>query len=201
MPRAPPVLQFKVEAKRRPPASIIRPWNGASCCLEWAANSSKSKDFDFPHDLLLLACKHVRPKQAKATVSSFTGWLYDVMRTRRRVSFRADAMQLGEIGERWIENERRPMPSAVMPLGCALAFADPLNDSAPSFTMSRLTFNGTPLRGRPDLVFRNRARDVVIIDGKSLRRRLRFRAGQTSKHNSGATRTSTISLTRVIFFY
>jgi hypothetical protein len=127
--------------------------------------------YEYSHQKLTFRGRRRKLLHPKPTVSSFADWVYDLAHDDVPPEVREAQRELGAEGEAWIERQRKTIPPAQVPFGWTLEFADPLDGSAPAFTISSLTLKGQPLRGRPDLVFRNGSGDIAIVERKVTRAR------------------------------
>lgn len=116
------------------------------------------------HGWLVDQAKLRPPREPMATVSSFSGWVFDLSHPEGHRD--PTALAMGKAGESLIEKRRKlklARGQAPSSANFRLLFADPLDDSAPSFQISCLTLNGKPLRGRPDVVLEDKITGEVSI--------------------------------------
>jgi hypothetical protein len=118
------------------------------------------------HEALLVIARSRPPTNPTCTVSSFSGWVFNLYRQSAE-----DAMRHGKAAEFGIEREaRQKLRWSDHPLRSEefqLEFADPLDHSCEPFRISSLTLNGRPLFGVPDVVFRHKpTNQIVIIERK-----------------------------------
>jgi hypothetical protein len=127
--------------------------------------------FAISPETLLSRAARSRPSSPGATVSAFTEWIYSLYLKDLDTS----ALRQGKEAEGDIDWQRlstskpdfRNLPGARWQLlHCGIG--DPQSDLGhPVFTIPALTINGVPLRGCPDLVFRNEVSgEVALIEVK-----------------------------------
>jgi hypothetical protein len=116
----------------------------------------------FDHQELLALAASKRPTDPIPTVSSFSGWVFNLY-----MQSDARAMLRGKQHEFEIEREGRNKQPSPVSSEYELLDADPLDGSSPALRMSSLTLNGKPLFGIPDIVFRRKSTgEIVIVERK-----------------------------------
>lgn len=93
------------------------------------------------------------------SVSTFTGWLF-----RLQHQSNASSQSAGKEGERDVKNAKfeYPKPRYARDEWEPL-FIDDLSGKQPGEKISSLTFNGTPMLGKPDYVFLSRQKRIAIV--------------------------------------
>ena len=116
--------------------------------------------FRYSLDLLLWISQVKPPEYLGQRVTDFTNW---IMRLHLKKADK-DSLHEGKVVEQSIAGFTKLMPKKEW----ELVYRDPLNDRASSFKISSLLVNGDPLYGRPDLVYRYKpTNEIVIVEHKS----------------------------------
>lgn len=113
------------------------------------------------HEELLLLAKNYPPKEAGQTVTDFTDWMFRLYVPERNYS----SLLRGQQIERKIASLRVPAP---VHSRWNLEFNGMCGEESKAFEISELKINGAPLRGKPDLVFREKGtKRILIIEVKT----------------------------------
>jgi len=120
--------------------------------------------YRYSHQDILRAARLSSDIPSGNAVTSFTGWIFSLYKpspTRLQ-------LEKGKMVERAIARKFARSPENK---GWDLVFKDPLNEHASPKKISSLLVNGVPLRGIPDLVFREKATGrILIIERKASNR-------------------------------
>lgn len=114
------------------------------------------------HASLLREASAFPPKSTENTVTAFTDWIYDLYGRQRIPS----ALDHGTAMEPLIETKRKALAAARNRWPdsmCELIYNGMGENPGPALRISRLRVNGQCLWGRPDLVFRNKKTNEVLI--------------------------------------
>jgi hypothetical protein len=103
-----------------------------------------------------------RPANPSNTVSSFSGWVFNLY-----MPSSPSSMKAGKLSEFEIEREGRDLRLSQQPAPISsdfeLEFADPLDRSQSPFKISSLTLKSQPIWGIPDVVYRHKMTGEIII--------------------------------------
>ena len=108
------------------------------------------------HDRLLFLAKNYPPKKVGQTVTDFTDWIFRLYVPERDYS----SLLRGQQIEREIATLRVPAP---VHSRWKLEYNGMSGTDSEAFEISTLKINGTPLRGKPDLVFREKGTKRILI--------------------------------------
>ena len=111
--------------------------------------------YRYTHKQLLIVAKQRKPENIGNRVTDFSGWVFSLYRPK------PDKVSLsnGKKVERAVARLAPPPSSKEW----ELIYEDPLSDERQVKTISRLTVRGQPLRGVPDVVFREKATGRILI--------------------------------------
>jgi hypothetical protein len=137
------------------------------------------------HDRLLFLAKNYPLKKAGQTVTDFTDWIFRLYVPERDYS----SLLRGQQIEREIATLRVPAP---VHSRWKLEYNGMSGTDSEAFEISTLKINGTPLRGKPDLVFREKGtKRILIVEVKTSEADILRTAGPICEHNCGPTRRLT----------
>jgi len=118
------------------------------------------------HQKLLRLAKNYPPRVAGSAVTDFTDWIFRLYVPERDYY----SLVRGQRIERDIAIKRIPVPAHSR---WKLIYNGMLNNGSSVFSISDLTINGAPIRGKPDLVFREKkTKRILIVEIKVSEREL-----------------------------
>lgn len=132
-------------------ASNLRRWN-----LLLSQDAQVGTPYRVGHTRLLSCAKNCAPKKIGRTVTDFTDWIFRMYVPEKDYG----SLVRGQLLEREIAARRIPVP---IHSRWKLIFSGMSDGNSPALAISKLTINGVPLRGKPDLVFREKGTKRILI--------------------------------------
>lgn len=134
--------------------------------LDLNADEIKSDAYRYTHEWLMRragdpihslmhAGTRRKSEEDRNRVTDFTGWIFSLYHQK----INKDSLSNGQMVERAVAR-MEPLPSNKE---WEMIYEDPLNDEGQIKLISALTVNGRPLRGRPDVVYREKSTGRILI--------------------------------------
>lgn len=119
--------------------------------------------YQWKHDFLVDKAEWYPPKNPGNRVTDFTNWIYSLYQSAPS----RNSLLQGKLVERKVASLVPPPSSHEWDL----IYEDPLVDAGHIMTISGLTVNGLPLKGKPDLVFNEKKTGrIMIVERKASNR-------------------------------
>lgn len=121
-----------------------------------SGEAENNAPYRYTHKWLMKVAKQRPPKKLGNRVTDFSGWVFSLYRPHSD----AENLSNGQRVERAIAVSMGPAPNNKE---WELIYEDPLTEEKQVKLISSLTVLGRPLRGAPDLVFREKATGRILI--------------------------------------
>lgn len=122
----------------------------------FAKPASMVQPYKWRHQLILHQARRRPPTTTKSTVTGFTDWIFGLYESKQNIL----KLEIGRRLEREIVAKRIPLPEHSR---WKVDYNGTAASKAKSLPISALQVNGAGLRGKPDLVFREKHTGRVII--------------------------------------
>jgi len=147
---------------------LKRNWNDAKRWRRFLETEdlrrSSRTPYRFTHSWLIQRGKLCPPAKRGMSVTDFSGWIYSLYKPQKDVS----ALARGRAVERELVRQYVPAPEKS---GWEMLYDGIREPKPPSKIISSLVVDGAPLRGVPDLVFREKQSGrIVIVEVKASNR-------------------------------
>lgn len=131
-----------------------------------AAGEVGTNPYRYTHDRLLWLAKQRNPEKTGNRVTDFSGWVFSLYRPKPTKG----TLSNGQRVEREIAARFAPPPTHS---GWELIYQDPLSDERVVKIISNLRVRGQPLKGVPDVVFREKKTGrILIVERKASNREI-----------------------------
>lgn len=139
-------------------------WHSFLC--EINNNDSQGHLYRHSHEDLIKRAKANPKRYVGNSVTHFSGWIFSLYHRRNELSL-IDG-RLGEIERETLISERiKKRLDTPEWNNWELKYRDTHDDNSEVFIISNLLINNKPLRGKPDLIFRNKfSGEILIVDIK-----------------------------------
>ena len=146
-----PVINEDMKAKLLPAYESLKRWTAFLSSKKLIGSVYKTT-----HQQLLAQAKLKPPKSRGRAVTNFTDWIYRLYIPHRDYA----ALRQGARVEREIELTRIPLPANEK---WSLIYNGMGDSLAPALSISELEVDGSPMFGKPDLVFREKRSGRILI--------------------------------------
>lgn len=128
------------------------------------------KPFRVGYELLLKKAKFSPPKKTRAYASDFSDWIFSLYYHKRDAVALLHGQEHEQELERLIKNKIRHEYPLSPHSNWKNIFYGMGSSESDAKTISELTVNGTPMRGKPDLVFQEKkTKRIIIVEIKASR--------------------------------